>query len=104
MKKIIALALCAVMLCLCLASCGSKGDLDGEYVCYVGTLLFSTIEFDGDKVTQNYKTSGNVSTGTYKLEGDKIICQWDSGKSDTFDYDKDADEINWVDSMVWKKK
>ena len=68
--KILAMALVAVMLCLCLASCGNT--LKGEYESKLGALglIRKTMEFDGENVTVKYWVSDlAVSTvsGTYTI-------------------------------------
>ena len=73
--RILALSMVAVMLCLCLASCGNT--LKGEYESKLGALglIRKTREFDGDNVTVTYWVSDlAVSTveGTYTIDDDKI--------------------------------
>ncbi|MBE6714749.1 MAG: hypothetical protein E7575_05640 [Ruminococcaceae bacterium] len=102
MKKAIALMLAAVLVCMCFVACGKKGDLDGSYSCEIAGMKFSTLKFDGNKVTCTYHTTGNVSKGTYKLKDNKVICEYESGKGDTFEYDKDNDTLSLA-TMTWTK-
>ncbi len=73
--RILAVAMVAVMLCLCLASCGST--IKGKYESKLGALglIRKTMEFDGKNVTVKYVVSDlEIATvsGTYTIDGDKI--------------------------------
>ena len=75
--RILAVVMAALMLCLCLASCGKK--LSGEY--YFGdkdiTKTYTTYEFKGNKLTiTGYALGKKVDAAcfeaTYKIKGDEI--------------------------------
>lgn len=70
--RILALAMVAVMLCLCLASCGKM--LSGEY--YFGdktlTKTYTTYKFSGSKVTVEVFALGN-KVGDDSFEGSYSI-------------------------------
>ena len=73
--RILAVALIAVMLCVCLASCGNT--LKGEYESKLGALglIRNTMEFEGENVTVKYWVSDIAVTtveGTYTIKDDKI--------------------------------
>lgn len=75
--RIVAIAMVAVMLCLCLASCGKT--LSGEY--YVGdknlTKSYTTYTFSGSKVTVEVyalgqKVGNDSFEGTYSINDGEI--------------------------------
>lgn len=85
--KIVAVAMVAVMLCLCLASCGKT--LSGEY--YFGdksvTKTYTTYTFNGSSVkVESYVLGNKVGAdsfeGKYSIKDDEI----------TFTYKDDAGE------------
>ena len=84
--RILALAMVAVMLCLCLASCGKT--LSGEY--YFGdktiTKTYTTYEFKGNKVTCEIYVAG-VKADT-SFEGKYAIKDGDI----VFTYEIDGEE------------
>ncbi len=88
--RILAVAMVAVLLCLCLVSCGKK--LSGEYEATIaGT--GKKMEFSGKNVTVTYlfltKEVASVD-GTYSIEDDKITFDFvDEDKVE----DKDAKEF-----------
>lgn len=106
--RIVAFAMVAVMLCLCLASCGKR--LSGTYVndaTAVGTGLVTTYEFSGSKVTLTLeakvlgKTQGDpvVLEGKYTIEDDKITFEFEGDEDDaekyseTYDFEEGEDYI-----------
>ena len=99
MKKIIALALVAVMLTMTLASCGAK--LSGTYSAEtLGTGV--VYEFKGSKVTITVKALGmdlGSAEGKYSIKKDKITFTFESDDEDvkkydgTFDFEKGDDYI-----------
>lgn len=94
--RILAVVMAALMLCLCLASCGKK--ISGEY--YAGdkeiTKTYSTYTFKGNKVTiENYIVGKKVEDATrectYKIKGDEITMTYKVGeeeKTDTTTFEK----------------
>ncbi|MBQ8345330.1 MAG: hypothetical protein IJY42_03580 [Clostridia bacterium] len=105
--RIVALAMVAVMLCLCLASCGKK--LSGTYendATALGTGVVTTYEFSGSKVTLTVttklagaKTGEVVLEGTYTIEDDEITFEFEGDEEDaekystTYDFKEDEDSI-----------
>ena len=85
--RIIAIAMIAVMLCGCLASCGKT--LSGEYRTKEVMGSYTAYIFDGNKLTVNSYVLGNkVSEGsyeaTYKIDGSEItITRGDKDNSVT---------------------
>lgn len=80
--RILAVVMAALMLCLCLASCGKK--LSGEY--YWGdkevTKTYTTYEFKGSKLIVNgYALGKKVDAAsfeaTYKIKGDEITVTYE---------------------------
>ena len=84
MKKIIALALVAVMLTLTLVSCGGvSGTYSAELV---GSGV--ELEFKGSKVIARFKLLGMYGDpieGTFKVKGDEITITFPDGDKDTQD-------------------
>ena len=85
--RIVALAMVAVMLCLCLASCGKS--LSGEY--YFGdktlTKSYTTYTFKGNKVTVEVYVLGNKVgndsfEGTYKIKDGEITFTYEDAKGE----------------------
>lgn len=85
--RIIALAMVAVMLCLCLASCGKS--LSGEY--YFGdktvTKTYTTYTFKGNKVTVEAYLLGNKVTddsfeGKYAIKDGEITFTYEDSKGE----------------------
>ncbi len=74
--RILAVAMVAIMLCLCLASCGKK--LSGEYSATVEAFGYETgkkMEFSGENVTVSYLVANKEVAsidGTYSIDDDKI--------------------------------
>ncbi len=74
--RILAVAMVALMLCLCLVSCGKK--LSGEYAATVEAFGIETgkkMEFSGKNVTISYVVANHEVAsidGTYSIEDDKI--------------------------------
>jgi uncharacterized lipoprotein YehR (DUF1307 family) len=106
--KIIALAMCALMICLSLVSCGNK--LSGEYE-NKSILGKSTYEFKGNKFTYSY---GELEIeGTYKIKDDKITFEFDIEDEDqkeladalfdnSCDFEKTEDGIE-INGIEYKK-
>ena len=86
--RILAVVMAALMLCLCLASCGKK--LSGTYVYEESDSLKLT--FKGNKVTFTISFMGESADieGTYEIKDDKI----------TFDFTGADDEDGLLSSMV----
>lgn len=94
--RILSVVMAALMLCLCLASCGKK--LSGEY--YWGdkeiTKSYATYEFKGNKVivttyALGKKVDATSFEGTYKIKGDEITITAEVNgeeKSDTSTFEK----------------
>ena len=84
MKKIIALALVAVMLTMTLVSCGGvSGTYSAEAI---GTGV--ELEFKGSKVSARFKVLGMYSDpveGTFKVKGDEITITFPDGDKETED-------------------
>ena len=84
MKKVIALALVAVMLTLTLVSCGGvSGTYSAELV---GSGV--ELEFKGSKVIARFKLLGMYGDpieGTFKVKGDEITITFPDGDKDTKD-------------------
>ena len=110
--RIIALAMVAVMLCVCLASCGTT--LSGEY--YTGdktiTKSYVSYEFKGNKVTvETYlfgvKTTEESFEGTYKIKDDEITFTFEDKngekQSKTFAFEEVDDDTVKIASIVYKK-
>ena len=85
--RIIALALLAVMLCVCLASCGKT--LSGEY--YWGdksvSKSYTTYTFSGNKVTVEAYVLGNKVgndsfEGKYEIKDDEIIITYEDNSGE----------------------
>ncbi len=98
--RIIAIAMVALMLCLCLASCGKK--LSGKYrldATVVGSGAVTTYEFSGSKVTLTVeaKALGNVVgdpvvlEGKYSIKDDKITFEFEGEEENTKEYNTTAD-------------
>ena len=71
--RFVALAMVALMLCLCLASCGKT--LSGKYKADAGILGETTYSFSGSKVEISYKSLlGTITTveGEYTIDDDQI--------------------------------
>ena len=86
--RIVAIAIVAVMLCLCLASCGKT--LSGEY--YMGdkntTKTYTTYTFSGSKVTvESYVLGSKVGDdsfeGKYEIKGDEMKITYENSKGET---------------------
>ena len=84
MKKVIALALVAVMLTMTLVSCGG---VSGKYSAeLLGTGV--ELEFKGSKVTARFKVLGSYGDaieGKYKIKGDEITITFPDGDKETED-------------------
>jgi hypothetical protein len=84
MKKVIALALVAVMLTMTLVSCGG---VSGKYSAeLLGTGV--ELEFKGSKVNARFKVLGSYGDtieGKYKIKGDEITITFPDGDKETED-------------------
>ena len=99
MKKLL-IILCVGLLTACLlASCGGGNNLNGKWV-MEGPAGWS-YEFDG----KNYKASTSYNaTGTFKVNGDKIIFTNSSTKATTtLSFSKDGDSIK-IDGRTYVKQ
>ena len=97
MKRLIALFL-VLVICLSLCACGGK--LEGTYQDNLG---FSTITFEGDTIEYISLASDGVKTGTYVIEDDKIIVNYDNGQSDTFEYDEETGTFSFCGILIYRK-
>lgn len=108
MKRIVALALVAVMLTMTLASCGTK--LSGTYS---AEIIGSGVEYEfkGSKVSITVKALGmelGSAEGKYSIKKDKITFTFDSDDEDvekydgTFDFEKGDDYIK-IGAITYKK-
>ena len=109
--RILAVAMIAVMLCLCLASCGKK--LSGEY--YLGdktiTKSYTTYEFSGSKVTCEVYVLGNKVgddsfEGKYSIKDDEITFTWENAdgeeKSNTLAFEEKEDGTIKIGLLEYK--
>ena len=85
--RIVALTMVAIMLCLCLASCGKT--LSGEY--YMGdksiTKSYTTYTFKGSKVTVEVFLLGNKVgdesfEGKYEIKDDEIKITYENAEGE----------------------
>ena len=110
--RILAVAMVAVMLCLCLASCGKT--LSGEY--YMGdkeiTKSYTTYTFKGNKVTcEVYALGKKVTDGSFEgkqsIKGDEITFTWENEdgeeKSDTVTFEEKEDGSIKIGMLEFKK-
>ena len=108
MKKAIAVLL-LVFLTLSLCACGGSPGPKGKYTCLYEGVLPISLEFDGDKVTQRVGegyVGEQVSYGTFTLDGNKVLCTYPSGNSDTYIYDEAKDSLSWEgsDTLVFTRE
>ena len=97
--RIIALAMVAVMLCLCLASCGTT--LSGEYS-WGDTKLtktYTSYVFKGNKVTVEAYAGGVKLTddsfeGTYKIKDGEITFTFENDKGEEKSLTKTFEEVD----------
>lgn len=113
--KIVAVMMVAIMLCLSLASCGTR--LSGKYVndaTAAGTGVVTTYDFSGSKVeiTVETKFLGSVTgtvtlNGKYSIDDDKITFEFEDEDnaeySGTKDFEKTDDGIK-IGIVEYKKK
>ena len=110
--RIVALAMVAVMLCLCLASCGKS--LSGEY--YFGdktiTKSYTTYTFKGNKVTVEVYLLGNKVgddsfEGKYAIKDDEITFTYENSKgeekSQTLAFEEFEDGSIKIGAVTYKK-
>lgn len=110
--RIVALAMVAVMLCLCLASCGKS--LSGEY--FFGdktvTKSYTTYTFKGNKVTVEVYVLGNKVgndsfEGTYKIKDNEITFTYTNAageeKSNTQSFEELEDGSIKIGLVTYKK-
>lgn len=110
--RLIALAMVTVMLCLCLASCGSM--LSGEYSFgdTAITKTYTSYVFKGSKVTVEAYLGGVKVTdesfeGTYKIKGDEITFTYENDKGEeksiTKTFEEVDDETIKIGAITYKK-
>ena len=98
MKKTITFLLALVMM-LSLAACGGGDKPKGTYTAYVAEIPFAQLSFSGNKV--EYKTlglteaNGEITKGTFTMDGTTVNISYENGNSDTFVYDKDKDSLDY---------
>lgn len=110
--RIVALAMVAVMLCLCFASCGKS--LSGEY--YFGdktvSKTYTTYTFKGNKVTVEAFLLGNKVgddsfEGKYSIDGDEITITYTNSKGeekiDTYAFEEFEDGSIKIGLITYKK-
>ncbi len=109
--RIVALAMVAVMLCLCLASCGKT--LSGEY--YTGdktvTKTYTTYTFKGSKLTVEVfllgKKVGDESfEGKYEIKDDEIKITYEANgeeKTSTYAFEELEDGSIKIGALTYKK-
>lgn len=97
--RIIAVALVAVMLCFCLASCGKT--LSGEY--YAGdkdiTKTYTVYTFRGSSVkVEDYLLGNKISDssfeGKYSIDGDEITFIYEDNKGNEQTITKTFEELD----------
>lgn len=86
MKRIAALALVVLLLCLTLCACGAKKP-KGTYDSGLGKLVFS-----GKEVT--YSVFGVGETGTYEMKEGQVIITFEDNTQMIFDYNEDSDTLS----------
>ena len=110
--RIIAVAMVAVMLCLCLASCGKT--LSGEY--YLGdktvTKSYTTYTFNGNKVSVEVyllgqKVGDDSFEGTYEIKDGEIKISYKNAageeKSSTQAFEELDDGSIKIGILTYKK-
>ena len=112
--RLITLAMVAVMLCLCFASCGTSlsGSYEGE-VELLGQSYTHTYTFKGSKVELETKVTflGNVKTtvyeGKYEIKDGEITFTWDNEddtvKSETKTFEELEDGSIKIGMFTFKK-
>lgn len=104
MKKLIALII-ALLIVLTLCACGGRPS--GAYTCYMASLKFMTLNIDGDQIDRiTYDLDGSVEKsagGTFEMEGDVVVVQWNDGKHDRFTYDSGEEKLSLTDSFFFVK-
>ena len=110
--RILAVAMVAIMLCLCLASCGKT--LKGEY--YFGDMdtikSYTIYKFSGNKVTCEVyllgkKVGDDSFEGKYSIKDGEITFTWEDEdgeeKSDTVTFEEKEDGSIKIGLVEYKK-
>ena len=103
MKKPIIIAVAVVVvviLCLSLFNTGKNDKPNGSYSATMGGKTFATLTFSGNKVT--YEGSSRTTKGSFTMDGNTVIINYDNGNSDELVYDPEEDTLNFG-GMIFKK-
>lgn len=103
MKKVISVVMIMVLM-LSLASCGAASP-KGKYTATVGENVMGTIDFSDDEVTLELTVPVKIpkTTGTFKMDGDKVIATFDDGSTREFVYDAEEKTVTLGGGIVFKK-
>ena len=103
MKKFLAIVLLAVF-SLYLVACGGPS---GVYVGSVSDGMEMKVEIDGDRVAVSTRIGDldylKPNEGSFTMDGDKMIIEFDNGVKTEYTYDSDNDTLKVNDILLEKQ-